>query len=388
MEQMEQEQMEQMKQKKEKMYYIIKDFDETIEDLLIEIDRQIELNDKKWFSYFKSFISVSEQKTSVTKEDLEEDYAEIEKHLNFLDRIKSFIIKFYMLNPDIDHRDAKANYITDILYIYNEVFTKTFSTSIDGNGYYKETMKQIIERYARIAVSDIIKLIDEAPEKIPVNEKKIAGINKTCVDVINWDDAAKLHEMLKDLNYVIFIQPAEYNRPGTPNSVDYKYLALTYPKKFIKNWLKESKKIKYCDTDPDNKFFKEKTPYILSPLDFNCNPAYVKLWEILHIIHSPQRIFYVLPRSPSERPTLKCMEKEASHNIIKIAICDGADCWKWKWDGETCKIDASDEEKLEIQTECNKRDLDDYIERVGRLQKGSKPGKTKELRRSRTSPYN
>ena len=290
-----------------------------------------------------------------------------------------------MLNPNINH--FNQGYLANIPIIYKKAFERY------GYDEYRKTMEYIILIYMGKVVQDFIVLIKNSPEKININEKSITGINKTCVDVINLDDAAKLHEILEDINYVIFIQPAEYNRPGSMNPVDYKYLALTYPKKFIKGWLKESKKIEYCDTDPDNKLYSRKTPYVLSPLNFNCNPAYIKLWEILHIIHSEQRIFYVLPRSPSERPALKCMKEGGSHDIIEIAICTGDNCWEW--DKQTC-IKASDEEKRKIQTECNMKKFEEYRERVGNFtktvqegQRLSKPGRLSQTKvsRSRTSPY-
>ncbi len=184
----------------------------------------------------------------------------------------------------------------------------------------------------------------------------VAGVNKTCIDVIQAEDSEKLHEVLEDLDSVIFILPAEYMRRG---GVDYKYLAYTYKKNYITSWFNTPARIKYCDTDPDNQFLKQKTPYVLSPLNFNCQPAYIKLWEIVHIIHSKQRIFYVLP-SHSEHLKHKCMKKEPeSYEILKIAICDGDDCWKF--DDNTGCIQGTEPEKIEIQKKCNRIKFLKYI---------------------------
>ena len=268
--------------------------------------------------------------------------------------IEIFIRKFYMLNPNQNYLKkfltTKNNHIIeDITRTLNTVLTELIVPE------HRETIISPIIKYSKLVVSDFIKLIKDAPEKILVNERSITGFRKTCIDVINLDDAANLHEILKDLDNVIFIQPAEYMRPGKPKPVDFKYLALTFSKKNIKDWLSD---IKYCDTDKTNENNK-KTPYVLSPLNFNCNPAYIKLWEILHIIHSPQRIFYVLP-SPSEGPKHKC-EEGNPHEILKIAICDGDDCWKW--DENTCRIKASDEEKDNIQTKCHMEAHEEYTRR-------------------------
>jgi hypothetical protein len=65
----------------------------------------------------------------------------------------------------------------------------------------------------------------------------------------------------------------------------------------------------------------------------NCNQAYVSLWELLHIIRSTQRIFYILPSHFSEGPKHVCMQEniheEDPREIIKIAKCVGEYCWKW-----------------------------------------------------------
>ena len=326
----------------------------------------------------------------------------LERKKNILKKkMETFIIEFYMLNPTENCKenllDTENNEIIQdiVLTFYSEFEHRDPKKSAK---YYemkgrKEKIKQLIINCATEKVNDLIKLIQDAPEKINIDETNIAGFNKTCIDPISLDDGLKLHGVLEDLDYVIFIQPAEFMRPGSMNPVDYKYLALTYTKKYIKDWLNEKKRIEYCDTDPDNKLYPQKTPYLLSPLDFNCNPAYVKLWEILHILHSKQRIFYVLP-SHSEEPDHKCMKELESHDIVKICICHGDNCWKW--DKNTCKIDASDEEKRKIQTECNMKKFEEYRERVGNFtktvqegQRLSKPGRLSQTKvsRSRTSPY-
>ena len=368
---MEQNEEKVIQEKVIQMFSIIEYFEKTLEDMVEQLDNKMrEWNASYWpyvpvklFNLINKTIKIEPQE-SITDDDLKNEFsgAEKEKHLELTNKIKSFITKFYMLNPTINH--LKQEYITNILDIYDIEFRTSFSHGGKYCGkYYKEVVGNIIEEYSKLVAEDLIKLIQDAPEEINIDEQRFTGINKTCVDVINFEDAAKLHEILTDLDNVIFIQPAEYMRPGSTSPVDYKYLALTYPKKYIKDWLNESKKIEYCNTDPDNKLY-QKTPYVLSPLNFNCANAYVRLWEILHIIHSPQRIFYVLP-SHSEGPKHKCMKEGESEEIIKIGICKGDNCWKW--DSKKKCIKASNEEKLKIQTECNTREFEDYIKRSEKL---------------------
>jgi hypothetical protein len=225
--------------------------------------------------------------------------------------------------------------------------------------------------YAITIVKYFIKLIENAPEKIPINEKKIAGIRKECTAVLEMDDSAKVHEVLENIDNVVFLIPAPRMRPNTVNPVAYNYLAFTYPKKFIKTWLKDSKRIQYCDTDELNTFEQDAIPYILCPLSFNCDPAYVKLSQILHIIHSKQRIFYILS-SHSEHLKHKCMKEEPeSQEIIRIAICDGDKegnkCWKF--DENTECIQDSEPDKIKIQTERNMKEYEEYRRRFQRFQR-------------------
>jgi hypothetical protein len=277
------------------------------------------------------------------------------------------------LNPNVNYLDkfrAPDNYITiNIRSTFYTVFEtpRYYPTGHDIHNYREKVHTKIMD-YAINSVKKFITLIEEAPEKIDVNEKSIAGIRKDCTDVLGLDDAAKLHEVLKDLDNVVFLQPAGYMRAATPFPVGYKYLAFTYPKEFIKNWLKEPQRIQYCDTDERNSS-ELAIPYILCPLSFNCNPAYVKLSQILHIIHSTQRIFYVLP-SPSEGPH-KCMKQQESQEILQIAICnsnkEGNNCWKF--DENTKCITASEQEKVKIQTECNMNEYKEYMKRKKILEK-------------------
>lgn len=201
-------------------------------------------------------------------------------------------------------------------------------------------------------------------------------MRKQCVDVLNLEDSANLHSVLEEDDSVIFVQPAPIMRPGMVISVDYRYLALTYTKEYIKYWLTISEKIEYCDTDPTNILFQQKTPYVLSPLHFNCENSYVSLWDILHIIYSKQRIFYVLPSHTAYSSKHKCMKnKETSEEIIKIGICVGDDCWKWTDEG--C-IKQSRQEKVTIQTECNKEKYENYIRRHKMVEIVEKEKKEKE----------
>ena len=301
-------------------------------------------------------------------------------------KIDFWIREFYMLNP---RHIGLQNLLTiepnriiqDMKAILYESFEDlNLLARVHDLGHYidektlselKKEKQKIIEKimeYTKNSVNDFIKLIENAPEKIDVNEKMVAGVNKTCIDVIQAEDSEKLHEVLEDLDSVIFILPAEYMRRGGPLPVNYKYLAYTYKKNYITSWFNTPARIKYCDTDTDtdNQFFKKKTPYVLSPLNFNCDPAYIKLWEIVHIIHSTQRVFYVLP-SHSENLKHTCMKDDKeSHQILKIAICDGPDCWKW--DKNTGCIQGTDAEKIEIQKKCNTRTFDRYMERTKRLE--------------------
>lgn len=305
-------------------------------------------------------------------------------------KIDFWIREFYMLNPkhiglqnlltiETETETENNQIIQDMKVILNLSFEnlKRLERVHDvGNYIDKTTLSELIQEkqkiiekimeYTKNSVNDFITLIENAPEKIPVNEKKIAGIRKGCIDVIEAEDSAKLHEVLEDLDSVIFILPAEYMRRGGPLPVNYKYLAYTYKKDYITSWFNTPARIKYCDTDPDNQFLKQKTPYVLSPLNFNCEPAYIKLWEIVHIIHSKQRVFYVLP-SHSEHLKHKCMKNYESHEILKIAICDGPDCWKW--DKNTGCIQGTHAEKIGIQTECNRKQFDEYTERMKNLKR-------------------
>jgi hypothetical protein len=243
------------------------------------------------------------------------------------------------------------------------VFDAYYKIDIQGK---KEIGTKIMD-YAINIVEKFITLIENAPEKIPINEKMVAGVRKECTNVLEFDDEAKLHKELEDVDNVVFLQPAEYMGRDGPLPVNYKYLAFTYPKKFIKTWLKDLERIKYCDTDELNTKQQSAIPYILCPLSFNCNPAYVKFSQILHIIHSKQRIFYILS-SHSEHPKHKCMkEKPESQEIIRIAICDGPDCWKW--DDITQCIQGTHAEKIGIQTECNMKNYENYIRRMEMLKK-------------------
>jgi hypothetical protein len=306
--------------------------------------------------------SIIDQAYVIAKETYWYWYSNSQEKNKLKNMMEFFITKFYMLNPNENYLkkflNPKNNHIIqDISRTFYIVFERIYPKQN------KQQIKDIIIQYATDSVQYFIKLIDEAPEKLDVNEKSIAGIRKKCIDVLEFDDEAKLHEVLKDLDNVVFLIPTEYMRAGTPNAVDYKYLAFTYPKNFIKSWFNESsKKIKYCDTDEDNKSFKQKTPYVLSPLNFNCDNAYVNVWQLLHIIHSTQRIFYVLP-SPSEGPKHKCMKQQESQEIVKIAICNsnkkGNNCWKW--DENTECITASDQEKVNIQIECNMNAYEEYM---------------------------
>jgi hypothetical protein len=299
---------------------------------------------------------------------------EEEKLKNMIDL---FITKFYMLNPNVnhlnnflstnvnyvDHQNTKLNYIIkDISIYFYAVFDAYYKIDIQGK---KEIGTKIMD-YAINIVEKFITLIENAPEKIPINEKMVAGVNKTCIDVIQAEDSEKLHEVLEDLDSVIFILPAEYMGRDGPLPVNYKYLAYTYKKNYITSWFNTPARIKYCDTDELNTKQQRAIPYILCPLNFNCDPAYIKLWEIVHIIHSKQRIFYVL-YSHSEHPKHKCMKGYESHEMLKIAICDGDDCWKW--DDITQCIKDSEPDKIKIQTECNMKNYENYIRRMEMLKK-------------------
>jgi hypothetical protein len=276
--------------------------------------------------------------------------------------MKLFITRFYILNPDENHLNNFFNKNLNMNYII-----KSIRRSFTNLRFHHEKRAEIVNKimeYAIICVNDFIRIIEQAPEKIPINEKKIAGIRTECTNVLGLDDEAKLHEELENVDNVVFLQPAEYMRPNTVKPVKYKYLAFTYPKKFIKTWLKDPKRIQYCDADELN-FEQDAIPYILCPLSFNCNPAYVKFSQILHIIHSNQRIFYILV-SPSEGPHNNCMKKDPeSQEIIHIAICDsnkeGNKCWKF--DENTQCIEDSETDKIKIQTECNMEEYEEYIQR-------------------------
>jgi hypothetical protein len=305
-------------------------------------------------------------------------------------KIDFWIREFYMLNPrhiglqnlltiETETETEPNRIIQDMKAILHESFDnvdrlarvhdvgnfideKTLSELKEEK---QKIIKKIIE-HTKISVNDFITLIENAPEKIPINEKMVAGVNKTCIDVIQAEDSEKLHEVLEDLDSVIFILPAEYMGRDGPLPVNYKYLAYTYKKNYITSWFNTPARIKYCDTDELNTKQQRAIPYILCPLNFNCDPAYIKLWEIVHIIHSKQRIFYVL-YSHSEHPKHKCMKGYESHEMLKIAICDGDDCWKW--DDITQCIKDSEPDKIKIQTECNMKNYENYIRRMEMLKK-------------------
>lgn len=302
----------------------------------------------------------------------------LEEEKKLKNMIDLFITKFYMLNPNVnhlnnflstnvnyedDHLNPKLNYIIkDIRIYFYSVFEAYYEIDIEGK---KKIDKKIMD-YAITIVEKFITLIKQAPEKIPINEKKIARIRKECTAVLEMDDSAKVHEVLENIDNVVFLIPAPRMRPNTVNPVAYNYLAFTYPKKFIKTWLKDPKRIQYCDTDELN-FEQDAIPYILCPLSFNCNPAYVKLSQILHVIHSKQRIFYILPSYYSDGSKHVCMkENPESQEIIRIAICDGDDCWKW--DDNTQCIKESEQDKIKIQTKCNMEEYEEYRRRMERLE--------------------
>jgi hypothetical protein len=291
-------------------------------------------------------------------------YWHSEKNKNILEKMKLFITKFYMLkNPNIENLNQTS--ITDsIRMTFYRAYDIMYTYPLDKRPHISilQKIKHEIMNCATDTVNAFIKLIDEAPKKISIDEKMVAGVNKTCIDVLEGEDSAKLHRVLEDLDSVIFIRPAEYMGRGGPLPVNYKYLAFTYKKENIEDFFKTPERIQYCDTDPDNQFLKQKTPYILCPLNFNCDPAYVNLWQILHIIRSTQRIFYILPSHYLGGPKHKCMNDDKhSQEILEICICDGPDCWEW--DENTECIKATDAEKIEIQTECNRRNFDEYTRR-------------------------
>jgi hypothetical protein len=304
-------------------------------------------------------------------------------------KIDFWIREFYMLNPrHIGLQNLLTIEPNRIIQDMEDILDESFKNldllapraRVHDLGHYidektlselKQEKQKIIEKiveYTENSVNDFIKLIENAPEKIPVNEKMVAGVNKTCIDVLEGEDSAKLHRVLEDLDSVIFIRPAEYMGRGGPLPVNYKYLAFTYKKEHIEDFFKTPERIQYCYTDPDNQFLKQKTPYILCPLNFNCDPAYVNLWQILHIIRSTQRIFYILPSHYFEGPKHKCMNDDKhSQEILEICICDGPDCWEW--DENTECIKATDAEKIEIQKKCNRRNFDEYTRRRKNLNK-------------------
>jgi hypothetical protein len=295
---------------------------------------------------------------------LEKKYSIIRDNLEFMNKIESFIIKHCMLDTNIIIKeqtwcdDPDTNYIIKyILHVYENNFdsVKAVLWWFSGDDRkdmektdvvnFKEVLKRIIVQYAMDSVQHFIRLIDQSPEEINIDEQRIVSIDKECIDVINWDDSAKVHTILKDLDYIAFFTPVGITRAGTTVPLHYKYLAFTYPKSTIRTWFNDSTKIKYCDTVETGKI---KTPYILCPMGVNCNQAYVSLWELLHIIRSPQRIFYILPSHFSEGPKHVCMREnihqEEPREIIKIAKCVGENCWQWN------KVTNC------IENKCNKQD--------------------------------
>ena len=305
-------------------------------------------------------------------------------------KIGNFIIKFYMLDTSINHLKEDPEYIKKIQGIFENEFELTYNRKgeqyLESKEYkYKKECKDIILKYTKEVAQDFINLIKDSPEKIDINEKRVAGINKNVFDVLNFEEDAKLHKVLKDQeDSVIFMQPVEYMRSGTLKPVDYKYLSLTHPKHYIKDWLKEKKRILYCETDPSNifkdiehyhlttdpkNFFKNltkyyenykqipyKTPYILCPLIIGSTSVYVKLWDMLHIIYSKQRIFYVLPSHYHHlgAQEQKCMNDKHSEKIIKLGIClYGPNCWSWNLKGQitATKDEMNDVEEIYKQLE-------------------------------------
>ena len=289
------------------------------------------------------------------------------RDLELINKIESFIIIHCMLNTNIIIKeqtwcdDPDTNYIIKfILHVYEANFASVKAILWQWSENYgpdmtdtdvlkfKEVVKSIILKHAMDSVQNFIRLIDLSTEEINIDEKKIVDFDAVCVDVINWNDSANIHETLKDLDYIAFFTPVGITRAGTIVPLHYKYLAYTYPKSTIRTWFNDSKKIKYCDTVETGKI---KTPYILCPMGVNCNQAYVSLWEILHIIRSTQRIFYILPSHFSDGPKHVCMREnihqEEPREIIKIAKCVGENCWKWDKktkciDEPQCKIPPTD----------------------------------------------
>jgi hypothetical protein len=289
------------------------------------------------------------------------------RDLELINKIESFIIIHCMIDTNIIIKeqtwcdDENTNYIIKyILYVYEHNFrsvermlrqwSENYGPDMTDTDVlkFKKVVKGIIVKHAMDSVKNFIKLIDLSTEEINIDEKKIADFDAVCIDVINWDDSANIHETLKSVDYIAFFTPVAIMREGTTVPLHYKYLAYTYPKSTIRTWFNDSRKIKYCDTVETGKI---KTPYILCPMGVNCNQAYVSLWEILHIIRSTQRIFYILPSHFSDGPKHVCMREnihqEEPREIIKIAKCVGENCWKWDKktkciDEPLCKIPPTD----------------------------------------------